>query len=580
MPPSTLQARIKAFEALGTGASKEVLDSVAIHPEPEHILDRPHSPTAVSIPPMLPTYSPSASPSSLRNRSSLIDLKDWVIDDGPLGASPTTTILSGCSPAQSIKPLPHQNAPLISFEGSPPKSVKVPPLPPRKLSFNSPRSVSAPAASPTPTNATLTNSTLMPPQSDHPSASKLTGLFPPDGTRRAQGHVPASSVSSFHSVSLSSDGDDVATPDALHAFAMERDWTGTGTEDGESLDESFENVSAPSSFLPSIALPPRPAKHQQQQQQPPSKPTLALATKQSPSPQPPRLPQRPVLPPRGSGSTSSLTSQGSSPPSTVTSPILTRPPSACSSSLSLTSTRRAPPPPPAPPPAAITTITAPPPPPRSRPPSARTSVQSTATTGSSDHSSLFSQATTTTSRTSTSTSSHASAHTHAPAAKQAALATARARYDALFIANARAHVPRPPLPAPPAVAHAKRQNAGWRGLSIDMDLASAMSAPAPAPTLAPALTPEQPAPDTRLDGRVVRAIWFKSCLEHQRLRDIWNECDPDGAGSLDRDAFARGMGRIDEELRRARVLGRPRAGSITSPSARAPRPVPSRPILR
>jgi len=40
---------------------------------------------------------------------------------------------------------------------------------------------------------------------------------------------------------------------------MEGDWTGTGTEDGESLGESFENVSAPSSLSPPppIALPHR-----------------------------------------------------------------------------------------------------------------------------------------------------------------------------------------------------------------------------------------------------------------------------------------------------------------------------------
>ena len=101
----------------------------------------------------------------------------------------------------------------------------------------------------------------------------------------------------------------------------------------------------------------------------------------------------------------------------------------------------------------------------------------------------------------------------------------------------------------------------------------------------------------------MRQIWLKSRLGPQRLRGIWcvslplavisaalkqctfpvvlfcrNECDPDGTGSLDRDAFARGMARIDEDLRRAQVLGRARAGS--SASARAPRPVPSRPILR
>jgi hypothetical protein len=61
-----------------------------------------------------------------------------------------------------------------------------------------------------------------------------------------------------------------------------------------------------------------------------------------------------------------------------------------------------------------------------------------------------------------------------------------------------------------------------------------------------------------------------------------NECDPDGTGSLDRDAFARGMARIDEELRRAQVLGRANgAGGWGAASAASTlRPVPSRPILR
>jgi hypothetical protein len=61
----------------------------------------------------------------------------------------------------------------------------------------------------------------------------------------------------------------------------------------------------------------------------------------------------------------------------------------------------------------------------------------------------------------------------------------------------------------------------------------------------------------------LRVFVFAICV----CRD---ECDPDGAGSLDREAFVRGMARIDEELRRAQLLGR----------ARAPRPVASRPILR
>ena len=52
----------------------------------------------------------------------------------------------------------------------------------------------------------------------------------------------------------------------------------------------------------------------------------------------------------------------------------------------------------------------------------------------------------------------------------------------------------------------------------------------------------------------------------------------EGLGSLDREAFALGMMKIDEELRRAQVLGR--AGTGSGASSRTPRGAPSRPILR
>ncbi|KAH8980355.1 hypothetical protein EDB86DRAFT_569055 [Lactarius hatsudake] len=539
MPPSTLQARIKAFEALGMGASKQVLDTVTIHSEPEHLLDSPLSPTVPSIPPIVPTvYTPSASPSSLRHRSSLVDLKDWVIDDGPLRAGSPTAVLNGYSP-----PKPFEDAPLISFESSPPKLSNAPPLPPRKPSYNSLRSVSAPATSPTIMSTSPSANMLMPPDADHsyPPTLSTDKLSMP--IRRGNGHAPASSVSSFHSVSLSSDGGDPTAVGVgpLHAFSMEREWTGASTEDGESLDESFENVSAPSSFLPPITLPPRPPK-------PPGNPTVT--SKPPPPPLPPKLPQRQQ---RGS-TASSLASRGSS-PSSSPSPALALTPSGSSSSTpSLASTRRVPPPVP------ITTPP-PPPPPRSRPPSARTSVQSTATTAS-DRSSLFSI----TSRTSISSRTSVSpSKTSKPAPKP----SPRARYDALFLANVRAHAPRKPPPPPPPPIPAKRQNAGWRGLSIDLDQCVVHPAPA-----------AEPGPDARLDGHLVRKIWLKSGLEPQRLRDIWNECDPEGSGSLDRDAFAQGMTRIDEELRRAQVLGRAGAGSGANGHGRTLRRAPSRPILR
>ena len=484
------------------GASKQVLDTVAIHPEPD-LLDSPlsGSPTAPSIPPITPTiYTPSTSPGSLHHRSSLVDLKDWVIDDGPLRPRSPTAILNGYSPK------PFEPAPLISFESSPPKHSKAPPLPPRKSSYSSLRSVSAPATSPTQLSASPSANMLMPPDADHSYPPALSRDKLSDGTRRSQGHAQASSVSSFHSVSLSSDSGGDLTGIAvspLHAFSMEREWTVASTEDGESLDESFENVSAPSSFLPPITLPPRPPK-------PP-----AAGSKPPPPPIPPKLPQRPPSQQRGSG-TSSLASRGSS-PSSISSPILALTPSGSSSAPSLTSTntRRVPPPLP---------ITSPPPPPHprsSRPPSARTSVQSTATTTSitSDRCSLFS----TTSRTSFSSRTSVSpSKSSKPGTKSS---SPRARYDALFIANVRAHQqhagrrkpPPPPsspsAPSVPVPVPAKRQNAGWRGLSIDLDQTVNMNATAVAAA--------EPAPDARLDARIVCRIWLKSGLEPQRLRDIW-----------------------------------------------------------
>lgn len=69
-----------------------------------------------------------------------------------------------------------------------------------------------------------------------------------------------------------------------------------------------------------------------------------------------------------------------------------------------------------------------------------------------------------------------------------------------------------------------------------------------------------------MPGSVVVVIWRRSTLPIARLRSIWlvsllfigrvvidymdrNECDPAGLGSLDRNAFAKGMWLIDEELR-------------------------------
>jgi hypothetical protein len=94
----------------------------------------------------------------------------------------------------------------------------------------------------------------------------------------------------------------------------------------------------------------------------------------------------------------------------------------------------------------------------------------------------------------------------------------RARYDVLFVANVRAHAPSKSQKLPPPVP--KRQNAGWRGLSIDIDMVAGTYA-APAQTKSISTAAPEPAPDARLDGRIVRKIWLKSGLDAQRLRDIW-----------------------------------------------------------
>ncbi|KAI0687175.1 hypothetical protein BC835DRAFT_1241636, partial [Cytidiella melzeri] len=48
-------------------------------------------------------------------------------------------------------------------------------------------------------------------------------------------------------------------------------------------------------------------------------------------------------------------------------------------------------------------------------------------------------------------------------------------------------------------------------------------------------------------------IWKTSKLDLAQLRGIWCECDTARRGSLDREAFVKGMWRIDEELRKAKM---------------------------
>ncbi|KAG6877578.1 hypothetical protein C0992_009661 [Termitomyces sp. T32_za158] len=154
---------------------------------------------------------------------------------------------------------------------------------------------------------------------------------------------------------------------------------------------------------------------------------------------------------------------------------------------------------------------------------------------------------------------------------------ARLRYDAVFDANVRQHrradaqkaVQRPALLSPEQARGTHRRAAGWRGLSVDL-ITAAQDAPA---------DDDAVGPSDKLEGRFVKPIWRRSRLGRKTLAEIWNECDPLRTGSLTRDQFAKGMWRIDEELRRAQVQAL-KPASLRSPF-KPPPPVPkNKPILR
>ncbi|EIW60229.1 uncharacterized protein TRAVEDRAFT_57554 [Trametes versicolor FP-101664 SS1] len=541
MASSAVKARISAFESMQSSSATIVPKS------PPNLLESPISPTATSISPMVPSPSatafkptapsPSPSPPNLGRKTSLIDLKEWVVPDGPLPYVPRQRppITRKPPPPLVTKPVTRHVSdsmvtrvptPLIHLE-SPPKTRAAPPLPPRKPSYSSLRSVSASNSSssslprspsqPTPPLPIPSRSDSLTVDHTYPPLSKL-------GIGSSSRHAPASSISSFHSVSLSSDGGtDPATPGSLSnhvaTYPMDHDdheleHDSIHEPDPVSLDESFENLSVTSAVSPSASS----VSHDWE----------VYATKRAP--EPPKLPQRP-----------------SKPPSLPTSPR---------HSPLLAPKRDGPPPPP---------------PPRSRPPSSRNSLASTSAASTSDRSSILSIAT---SRTSISTRS-----TTTPKPKAAQLArptpvppAARKRYETVFNGNVIAARQAERTKSPPRKA---RQAAGWRGLSVD--LITNPEEIASAPPSRSASVDEEVGADERLEGTVVRAIWKLSRLKRETLRVIWIECDPSGTGSLDRDAFVKGMWRIDEELRKAQMH------QHLSPRMylRQPKPThPPRPILR
>ena len=517
MPSASLQSRIQAFEALSCSSSKTMSTTTPSLSAPtadnhtlSNLLESPISPTASTFHPIAPfvapassnrSRSPSPSTLSLISRASLIDLKDWIVEDGPVeppsalchSLTPDITKLNGIpgsskTPSPSSRPTPaygasNSSTPLINFE-SPPKPR--PPLPPRKPSntadrVSTQRSVSA---------GSENNATLRPPgRSD---ALAIEHTYPPGAHKFGAGrvgHAPASSISSFHSVSLSSEGNHVE----IHSpkispkppsITFEADSSVTDI-DTASIAESFENVSAPSAASPSAAI------------------TFdweqgVNKSKSSPKLEPPVVPNRPAPPKPLARSVSASSS------STATS----------------TKTRRPPPPPP-------------PYQPRSRPSSSRASVVSTS---ASDRSSVRSNATTT-SRTSISTRSSAqfgSSVKSSPLLRPTPVPpAARSRYESLFDsavqgrrkAEKRARKTKL-LSPPPLTAKKGRQAAGWRGFSVDL-----IANPEDHPVLSAEKSPEgsdseeeeesSSAPEQKLNGRIVKYIWSASRLDRQKLRSIW-----------------------------------------------------------
>ncbi|KAJ7074140.1 hypothetical protein C8F01DRAFT_1242410 [Mycena amicta] len=407
--------------------------------------------------------SPSPSPPNLGRKSSLIDLKidlkDWVFDDG----SPPRT--NGFRRNKK-----DDEDALIHF--SPPK--KAPPLPPRKPSLISLR----------------TTASLPPPQPRRSDSLTVEHTYPPlnggSPTALSPGrHTHGSSISSFHSVSLS----DGSPSPSMAVFPQHRTPTegnmtipavhpNTTGSSGSVGSESFEELTA-SAALASPATA-EIISHDWER-------AIAAASRKIP----PKLPARP----------------------TIASPPKISPPP----------TRRAAPPPP--------------------PAGDRASIRSFASASSST-----SASTSLTSRTSSSTSlpqkpilQFSSPPTLKPTSSiltsrpPPVPAGPRKRYDALFSSLHSGYASQ--NSSPKTLSPPKRRAAGWRGLSVDLimdpngDVGSGSGEVLPA--------------------AVVRAVWCRSRLPVQILSSIWSDCDPLRTGALDREAFARGMWRIDEELRHA-----------------------------
>ncbi|KAJ3515087.1 hypothetical protein NLJ89_g1984 [Agrocybe chaxingu] len=289
MPSSTVQARISNFESLSVNRPSSSPPSSS--KTPADILETPLSPTTASrLQPVAPFTntrpSPSPSPPNLGRKTSLIDLKDWVVDDGP---SPPKSLSNGRidntkTPTQqafspkrtsAVAALNGRNGPpLISLESPPrpkpkpkPTSLSVAPkqppqLPPRKPSYTFLKSPSPSSSKPSPPQSQA--AFLYPPRRSDSLTVEPAHSYPPSdphSRNSSSSHAPSSSISSFHSVSLSSDTDP-STPGSVANFIatfpidQERHSSPPPSNgkhndaDSISLSESYEEVSKSSLASP------------------------------------------------------------------------------------------------------------------------------------------------------------------------------------------------------------------------------------------------------------------------------------------------------------------------------------------
>ncbi|KAJ4469048.1 hypothetical protein C8J55DRAFT_564619 [Lentinula edodes] len=409
-----------------------------------------------------------------------------------------------------------------------------------------------------------------------------TSVAPPLPSRK-QNHVPALSVSSFHSVSLSSESVNSLVIDSGRDFNKEEDTVSLESEPYEDVD-STTSLGSPGAVarltadwnqlnnLPSNLQRPRSAA-----------PIIAGKTKSAP----------PLPPPRSASASFSSSVSSSGPPSASTSNGRRPPPpppssnrastfttasSDRSSVLDVTSN------------ASSTTSSSinhgyppyqaykskPPPPPPPNKPTAPLKPQALKyLPSSSSSSSVTSSSSTSTTGPGPSTSSLALARpTPVPP-------LARKRYETVFEANlanlniAASNGPltstssKPALLSPSAALAISRK--GWRGLSIDLVTSDEKDDRVPNKDKdkdnGHGAAENGQTKFNRLPGPVVRVIWEKSRLSREKLSAIWLECDLSHTGSLDRDTFVKGMWRIDAELRREELerTGRAkRTGSLKS----------------